>query len=259
MLAGVCAGIAQRWGLDLTLVRIITVALALVSGVGLAVYVAAWLLTPSTDAPAPLHADSPLAQSVSRHGERWGRRLPALLLIVIAALVIVGLAHTVWLGAPIGLLVALVLLAVVVGTRRGRWVLLTLALLLALAIGSVGIFGTHFGTRSYHVASVSDLRSSYDYGAGRIQLDLSALSTVTGRHQTDVRLGRGDVTVTVPSSAPVVVHARSGLGTVTIDGHEVSGIDAEQTQSIGDGAATSQDRLVVDVAVGVGDVDVRTR
>ena len=53
MVAGVCAGIADRWNLDITLVRIATVALTLISGVGLAVYLAAWLLTPSTDRPVP--------------------------------------------------------------------------------------------------------------------------------------------------------------------------------------------------------------
>jgi len=61
LLAGVCAGIAARWGLDVTLVRIATVVLALLSGVGVVVYVAAWLLTPSIDRPAPLAADSELA------------------------------------------------------------------------------------------------------------------------------------------------------------------------------------------------------
>src|SRR4051794_26361105 len=62
MFGGVCAGIAGRWGLDVTLVRIATVVLTLLSGVGLAAYFAAWLLTPSTDGPAPLHSDGRVAR-----------------------------------------------------------------------------------------------------------------------------------------------------------------------------------------------------
>jgi phage shock protein C len=259
MVAGVCAGIAQRWGLDLTLVRIVTVAATVVSGVGLAVYIAAWLLTPSTDAPAPLHAGSPAAQAMSRHGARLSRKLPAILLIVFAGLVLAGIAHAVWFGAPIGLLVVLGLLAFVIGSRRARWAIATLAALLAIAIATVGVFGTHFGTRNYAVASVDELQSHYDYGAGRINLDLSALPAVTGRHHTEVRLGRGDVVVTVPSDIPVVVHARTGVGSVTVDGRRVSGVDAEQTRSIGSALDTADDRLDVNVIVGAGSVDVRTR
>src|SRR4051794_2468684 len=74
MLAGVCSGIAQRWGLDLTLVRVVTVVLTLFTGVALAAYVAAWLLTPSTEGPAPLTADSNAARWASRTGDRIVRR-----------------------------------------------------------------------------------------------------------------------------------------------------------------------------------------
>ena len=258
MLAGVCAGIARRWNLDVTLVRIVTVVLALVSGIGAVLYVAAWLLTPSTDGPAPLAADSKLAGTVSTTGERAMRRAPRFLLIVLLALLLVGLGHTLWFAAPIGLIIVLTLLVLVFGTRLGRWVLGGLALLLALTIGAVAAFGPSFGTRTVHVTSVDDLRSSYDYGAGAVRLDLSGIGAVVGQHRTDVHLGRGNVTVTVPSGVPVLVHARAGVGSVRVNGQYESGIDAEQTVPIGAGSATATDRLVVDVTVGAGTVNVRT-
>jgi phage shock protein PspC (stress-responsive transcriptional regulator) len=46
MLAGVAGGIARYLGVDVTLVRVIIAALALVNGAGLALYIAAWLLIP---------------------------------------------------------------------------------------------------------------------------------------------------------------------------------------------------------------------
>jgi predicted membrane protein len=131
-------------------------------------------------------------------------------------------------------------------------------LLVIAAVTTVGIAGPHFGTRSFHVAGVDDLHSSYDYGAGKVRLDLSALTAMTGEHRTSVHLGRGDVTVTVPPGVPVFVHARAGVGSVTIDGHRVDGVDAEQSVPLGAGTATASDRLVVDVTVGVGSVTVRT-
>lgn len=249
MLAGVCAGIAKRWNLDVTLVRIGTVVLTVISGIGFAVYLAGWLLTPSEDRPAMLRPGG--------RGTRWMSRLPALVLIIIAALVLAGAAHALWWGAPVGLLIAALVIAVVVGTRRGRWLLASIAALIVVALVGIGVFGPQFGDRNYHVGSLADLRSSYEYGAGKINLDLADLS-VSGRHRTDVRLGRGDVTVTVPSSVAVWVHGRAGLGSVSIDGHKVDGIDAEQSQLVGPGTETDENRLTVDVKVGVGHITIRS-
>ena len=47
MLAGVAGGIARYLGADVTLVRVIIAALTLFTGVGAALYIAAWLLIPS--------------------------------------------------------------------------------------------------------------------------------------------------------------------------------------------------------------------
>ncbi len=46
MLAGVAGGIARYLGADVTLVRVIIAALTLLNGLGLVLYVAAWLLIP---------------------------------------------------------------------------------------------------------------------------------------------------------------------------------------------------------------------
>jgi phage shock protein PspC (stress-responsive transcriptional regulator) len=255
MLAGVCAGVADRWGLDITLVRISAVVLSLFSGVGIVVYVAAWLLTPSVDHPAPLAADSDLAARF--RDRRVLRRLLTIALVVIAAGILFSAVHTPWFGVPIGLLVGLAVLAVLFGTRLGRWAVGLAVALVVAALATVGIAGPHFGSRTIHVASIDDLQSSYDYGAGSVKLDLSAMPPVSGAHRTDVHLGRGNVTVILPAGVPVLVHARAGVGSVKVDGHRVSGIDAEQTVPIGAGTATAADRLVIDVTVGAGNITVR--
>ena len=255
MLAGVCAGIAARWGLDVTLVRISTVVLALLSGVGLVVYVAAWLLTPSVDRPAPLAADSDLAARF--RGRSILRRLLTIALIVIAAAIVIGALHTPWFGVPIGLLVFAAVVVVLFGTRLGRWVVGLVVALLVVALATVGVAGTHFGSRTIHVASIDDLSSSYDYGAGVLKLDLSGITSVAGAYRTEVHMGRGNVTVTLPAGVPVLVHARAGVGSVKVNGHRVSGIDAEQSVPVGNGGATAENRLVLDVTVGAGNITVR--
>jgi len=54
MLAGVAGGIAQYLEADVTLVRVIIAALALCTGVGVALYIAAWLLIPEDGSNLPI-------------------------------------------------------------------------------------------------------------------------------------------------------------------------------------------------------------
>jgi phage shock protein C len=58
IIGGVCAAIAQSYGWDLALVRIVLVVFTcLTSGMGILIYLAAWLLIP--DAPYRLSASTP--------------------------------------------------------------------------------------------------------------------------------------------------------------------------------------------------------
>jgi phage shock protein C len=45
-IAGVCGGMAEYFGVDVTLVRLIAVVLALLGGSGLIIYLVAWLIMP---------------------------------------------------------------------------------------------------------------------------------------------------------------------------------------------------------------------
>ncbi len=56
VLAGVAGGIARYLDADVTLVRVIIAALALLTGAGVALYLAAWLLIPEDGADQSLAA-----------------------------------------------------------------------------------------------------------------------------------------------------------------------------------------------------------
>jgi phage shock protein PspC (stress-responsive transcriptional regulator) len=58
-IAGVCAGFARYFGVDVTLVRVFWLGISLCTGVGFFVYLAAWLILRSdhagtSDVPAPI-------------------------------------------------------------------------------------------------------------------------------------------------------------------------------------------------------------
>jgi phage shock protein PspC (stress-responsive transcriptional regulator) len=59
MIGGVCSGFALHYGWDLSLVRVITVLTIVFTGVGLFVYLAAWIIIP--EAPYALPEPYPAA------------------------------------------------------------------------------------------------------------------------------------------------------------------------------------------------------
>ncbi len=48
-IAGVCAGFARYWNMDLTLMRVLWVVFAVGTGIGFIAYVAAWMILPSDE------------------------------------------------------------------------------------------------------------------------------------------------------------------------------------------------------------------
>ena len=56
LITGVASGIARYLNADVTLVRLIIAALALFTGVGVALYIAAWLLIPADGEDQPAAA-----------------------------------------------------------------------------------------------------------------------------------------------------------------------------------------------------------
>ena len=65
MLGGVCAGVAEAVGLDVTVVRIAAVVLALIGGLAVPAYLAAWVLVPDED------TNTAIAEQLVGHPGRW--------------------------------------------------------------------------------------------------------------------------------------------------------------------------------------------
>lgn len=83
-IAGVCAGVAEYFNVDPTIVRIATVVLAF-SGPGLIAYIAAWIVMPAASGPATQHAVGGPAGRSERTAQTLG-----VALLVLAGLFIWG-------------------------------------------------------------------------------------------------------------------------------------------------------------------------
>jgi phage shock protein PspC (stress-responsive transcriptional regulator) len=252
IVGGVCASLAQAFGVDVLLIRVAAVVLMAFGGLGVVLYGALWLLTPSADGPAPLTARRSNAT-----------RIVLTTAIVIAALFVVGARFT-WYGFGGAFLSLVVLVAAVVLILQNRRLRTALAVAVIVAVTLCGLvmgFGSHLGSRSYAVSNSSDLWRTYSAPTGTLRLDLGALTAGGGRHVRAV-VGSGDVVVIVPSSdSGVTVHVRgrSGVGSVHVLGRSASGFGSDVTTAAhaADFAGNSSD-LWVDAIAGTGTVTVRT-
>ena len=55
-IAGVCAGFARYFDMDLTLMRVLWLAVAITTGIGFLAYLAAWMIMPARYFPEPAEA-----------------------------------------------------------------------------------------------------------------------------------------------------------------------------------------------------------
>lgn len=74
VLAGVCGGMGEYFGLDPNIIRLLAVLLFFAKGLGLLVYIAAWILI-------PLRPEGEEADRAAEIDHTWGAYLPGVLLI----------------------------------------------------------------------------------------------------------------------------------------------------------------------------------
>jgi phage shock protein PspC (stress-responsive transcriptional regulator) len=252
IVGGVCAALSQASGIDVLLIRVATVVLMAFGGLGVILYGALWLLTPSADGPAPLTARRST-------GSRWVLTIA----VIVAACFVLGVRMA-WYGfggAFLSLAVLVGAIAVILQHKRLRTAL-AVAVLVVVALGGLVMgFGSHLGSRSYAVSSTDDLWRTYSAPTGTLRLDLSGLTSGGDRHVRAV-VGTGNVVVTVPPAdhgITVHVRGRSGVGSVHVLGRDASGFGSDISTVAGTGdVAVSTSNLWVDAIAGTGTVTVRT-
>ncbi len=192
-------------------------------------------------------------------GILWSLRLAGVLFvspgqILASALLVLGLGLLV--GSVVG---------------RGRWLLLAGGLLAPLVLLSIvarpyGLDDWRWtdssgrvGDITEHITDVDDVRSSYEYGAGSIRVDLSDLELDGAQREISLRLGAGELLVLVPDDVDVEVTAQVGIGQLDLGASTRTQSGLGLRGSVGmQGADGDGSTLALDLSVGVGSVEVRT-
>jgi phage shock protein PspC (stress-responsive transcriptional regulator) len=125
---------------------------------------------------------------------------------------------------------AVVAVGILVGTwwGNGRWLIPAGALLTATLIGISQLPVWKFGEIKEAPTRSDDVLSSYEMGAGRIELDLTHvqdLAALDGRTIT-MDNGLGEIQVLLPDDLDVTVTAELNAGNVDVLGRDASGAEA---------------------------------
>ncbi len=261
MIGGVCSGLGAHFDVDPILFRIAFVGLAIFSGVGIALYLVIFLLVAEEGVSrAPIHllwrgsAADQWHTSADRRLFRW----LALATAVVVCAVLLALAGA-WLAGIDGRLAAwavvaigaLLVLSAFTGWAR-RLVLPAIAFAVAVATIAAAHVDLHGGTgeHTYRPQTLAEVRSGYELGAGRLEIDLRNVAFPAGTTQLHVRLGVGELVVLVPRDVCVATSARIGAGYVGALEDRSGGLDVDWVDR--PASPTGRPRLVVDGNVGLG-------
>lgn len=267
MLAGVARGLSDRYGVDVSLVRVAFVVLACAWGLGLIIYAAMWALVPreragtapGTDADADAEPTEPwlayallagvlafglLVVSSWWGGPRWGGGVGLLWLVLLFGLLAVAIA------APASRFRLRRILGVALLGAMSLVILAVGGFLALVAWTGVPIAGG-IGDRVVVPMSVAQMRPTYRLAAGDLDVDLRRIAFPRSgspmRLTVSVAVGR--VTVEVPSSLDVAINANAGVGDVVSSTGSVSSFGAPTA-----GRAAGAPQLFLTVDAGVGQV-----
>ena len=266
LVGGVCRGLAERYDVDVNLVRVGFIVLAFLWGIGIVLYLAMWVLVPRRDGAGAETATSSL---------RAMTRSSSILLVavLVAGIILVSSRHrfngpgnaiaVLW----IALLAALAFLAIrSPGGRSLRRIffrlLFALVSLGVLLAGAVTLYvvtsgvplrgGT--GERLWQPTSLAQSEHHYALALGRSVVDLSAVRFPTRGYDVTATVGVGMLEVVVPDRAVVDLRTHVGIGAVSFPtvGYSTGGFVEVPA---GVDAATAG-HLVLDAQVGIGQLVV---
>lgn len=142
--------------------------------------------------------------------------------------------------------------------RAHSLVLVGIVLLAATAISNtidVPLRGG-IGSRTYRPLQLSELKSRYEVGVGKLELDLRDVDLAGRTTVVDAQVGVGELLVLVPSSVRVEVHAHAGAGSVRLFGNEAGGWPENADRAVA-GSGTGAGVLQLNLRTGAGEVRVR--
>lgn len=265
----------------MAVVRIAFVALVLLGGFGLLLYLAGWLLIPEAESQRTIAHD---------FLDRRPRRRNLAVVVAGVVLAIVALSDLFSSGpwwphwnygfgfflSLLALAMAAVLLAGSGANRsaasRLGWIVVTLLVTLAAiaAVVAATLFSVEslsgvplsggIGDSQWRPTTAAQVHSRYRLAAGNLIVDLRGVDFAPGTRHITASVGIGHLLVELPDGPTVSVTAHSGLGDVQVFGQSLGSgfgsVRTTRTAAATSGYPAESSHLVLDAETGVGQVQV---
>jgi phage shock protein PspC (stress-responsive transcriptional regulator) len=168
-----------------------------------------------------------------------------------------------WVGAGhvVGVVLAIIGLGLVFGAfkRSGRGLIALAVPLSVVGMGLTAIGGPEnyrgVGDLIATPTSLAELEPVYERSVGDVEVDLTSLPDA-GRVHVGAHAGIGNVEITVPESADVIVSCESHIGHAECLGHEANSIDARITRFMSEGDTPGGLVITIMASVDTGNVEV---
>lgn len=277
---GVAGGIGERFDVDPNIVRVVFVVLALVYGLGIAIYLALWALLPRTtsDGDDELEANPVASKRRSRwsgyavivgvivlfvvfltnfqgrhhaFGQGFGKGAALLWLVFLAILAVIAL-RTSTKGSTLGRLMAIGFFSVI------TFLILSIgAFFILLQVLGVPIEGGS-GVKSWAPTSIAQVQRNYHGAYGASTIDLEAVPFTAGTWSINATQGVGNLTVDVPRDAVVSIRSHVGIGNVDTYTWKGTPQDMFVVPFTTDGSLPAKDapHLDLNLQVGIGQINV---
>ncbi len=215
---------------------------------------------PATGSPAIPAAERP-PKPPSLLAPVFGALIAATgLLGLLAVLGVYDVDVAVALAAGVAIVGAAVAVGASTGRRVGGLVLLGLVLLAGFGIAAATpvSLSAGVGEKLERPADASELEDTYELSLGELAVDLSELELPAGTTDIDVKLGVGEIILTVPEGVALEIDARAAVGEVDLLGEHDEGAAAHK-QLTSPGSTADAPVLKVDADVTLGAIEVRRR
>jgi phage shock protein PspC (stress-responsive transcriptional regulator) len=276
VIGGVAGGIAERFDIDANIVRVVFVVVALAYGLGVAIYLAMWVLIPKS---ASLEGvDSAVLEESSEHRRHWLRYAVALGVVVLVLILFAALHHGLSPGSGRGLtylwLIFLVVLAIISLRTPARrltirrflalcflgflslLIVVSGAFLLTLQVIGVPLEGGS-GARAWHPISPAEVQRTYHGTFGKSMIDLSRVHFPPGTRYITATQGVGLLVVELPRNVTLDLGTHVGIGNVQRwYYHDPSAVSGTSSTAASSTSKSSGTLLVLNLQVGVGQIQV---
>jgi len=221
---------------------------------------------PRANASGAAESASPTVVANRRQPKRPSLLLPVLgallaaagLLGLLAVLDVYEVDVAVALASGLAIVGAAVAFGATTGKRVGGLVFLGLVLLAGFGVAAATpvSFSSGVGDKTERPLAVTELQDSYELGVGDFTVDFSGVELPSGTTDVDVKLGIGEVVVTVPAGVALEIDARAGVGEVNVFGNRDEGPGAHERVTVA-GSSPDAPVLKLDADIALGSLEVR--